>query len=90
MTLAERPIAFALPPVRQKERPMAQSFSLVVRVERAGKAFGEAMSEIRLWLDSHEIQPTSFKADTAAPGPVAFEIKFQREDEAHFFEQEFT
>jgi hypothetical protein len=33
--------------------------SFSVRVERPGKALGEAMSEIRSWLDAHKIEPPS-------------------------------
>jgi hypothetical protein len=61
-----------------------------VRVERPGKAFGEAMTEIRLWLDSHKIQPVGFTSDTNAPGPVAFIVRFANEDEARLFKQAFT
>jgi hypothetical protein len=61
-----------------------------VRVERPGKALGEAMSEIRSWLDAHKIEPAVFKADTKASGPVVFDIRFTREHEARLFEQAFT
>ncbi len=67
---------------------MSNFFS--VRVERPGEAFGEAMSEIRSWLDAHKIQPTAFNSDTTRPGAVAFEIKFARDDEARLFQQAFT
>jgi hypothetical protein len=69
---------------------MSQSSPLIVRIERSGKPFGSVMNEIRSWLDSHKIQPAAFKTDTMASGPVAFEIKFQREDEAQLFERAFT
>jgi hypothetical protein len=63
---------------------------LSVRVERPQESFGEAMSQIRSWLDSHKIQPAAFNSDVKTAGAVAFEIRFQREDEAHLFEQAFT
>jgi hypothetical protein len=63
---------------------------LSVRVEKPGKAFGAAMNEIRTWLDAHKIQPVDFRPDPAAPGAVAFEIKFSRDDEARLFEQTFA
>ena len=69
---------------------MTRTSPLVVRIERSGTPFGSVMNEIRSWLDSHKIQPAAFKADTPASGPVAFEIKFQHEDEAQRFEQAFT
>lgn len=68
---------------------MTQSSPFIVRVERSGKAFGAAMNEIRSWLDSHRIQPIDFRPGEAAPGAVAFEIKFGREDEARQFERDF-
>lgn len=69
---------------------MTQNSPFSVRVERPEKTFGQAMNEIRSWLDSHKIQPAAFKADTTAPGPVAFEIRFRHTDEARLFEQAFT
>jgi hypothetical protein len=68
---------------------MTQNSSLTVRVERPGNEFGEAMNEIRSWLDAHKIQPTGFKSDTLA-ADVAFEIHFAREDEARLFESTFS
>jgi hypothetical protein len=69
---------------------MTLKSSLSVRVERPGKALGDAMNEIRLWLDGHKIQPCDFRSDTSVPGAEAFEIKFNREDEARLFERAFT
>ena len=69
---------------------MTRSSPLIVRVERSGKTFGAVMNEIRSWLDSHKIQPADFRPSESGPGDVAFEIRFQREDEAQRFEQTFT
>jgi hypothetical protein len=69
---------------------MTLKSSLSVRVERPGKALADAMNEIRLWLDGHKIQPRDFRSDTTVPGAGAFEIKFNREDEARLFERAFT
>lgn len=69
---------------------MMQGSPFIVRVERSGKSFGAAMNEIRSWLDSHKIQPADFRPTESVPGDVAFEIRFQREDEARRFEQAFT
>ncbi len=69
---------------------MTKSSPLIVRIERSGKAFGTAMNDIRSWLDSHKIQPADFRPSESGPGDVAFEIRFQREDEAQLFEQAFT
>jgi hypothetical protein len=62
---------------------------LSVRVQRPQKTFGEAMSEIRSWLDAHKIQPAAFNSDIKK-GAVAFDIRFVREYEARLFEQAFT
>jgi hypothetical protein len=83
MAPTERP--FALPPDGKIERTMTQNSPFSVRVERAGKKFGEAMNEIRSWLDRHKIQPTRFKSDIQE-----FEINFAREDEARLFARTFS
>jgi hypothetical protein len=69
---------------------MTLKSSLSVRVERPGKALGDAMKEIRLWLDDHKIQPRDFRSDSSVPGAGVFEIRFNREDEARLFERAFT
>lgn len=48
------------------------------------------MNEIRSWLDSHKIQPTDFRFKHSVTGAAAFEIKFNREEEACLFERAFT
>ena len=63
--------------------------ALSVRVERSGKALGDAMNEIRFWLDRHNIQPTDFRFKHSVTGTVAFDIKFNREEEARLFERTF-
>lgn len=69
---------------------MTPKFPLSVRVERPQKTFGEAMSEIRTWLDAHKIQPGAFNSNAKPADAVTFEIRFVREDEARLFEQAFT
>jgi hypothetical protein len=61
-----------------------------VRIERPVNTYGTAMNEIRTWLDTHKIQPAEFRPDASGPDAVAFEIRFQREDEAQLFEQAFA
>ncbi|MGA8755803.1 MAG: hypothetical protein WB611_05655 [Stellaceae bacterium] len=61
-----------------------------VRIQKHGKALGDAMNEIRSWLDSHKIQPTDFRFKHSVTGAAAFEIKFNREEEACLFERAFT
>ena len=40
-----------------------------VRIQKHGKALGDAMNEIRSWLDSHKIQPTDFRFNTRSRVP---------------------
>ena len=61
-----------------------------VRIERPAKIYGISMNEIRTWLDAHKIQPAEFRPDASGPDSVAFEIRFQQEDEAQLFEQAFA
>jgi hypothetical protein len=61
-----------------------------VHVEKPEALFGQIMSDIRSWLDHKKIQPTEFRSGPTAPGIVAFEIGFNREDEAQLFEQTFA
>ena len=64
--------------------------SVSVSGNAPGQPLGDAMNEIRSWLDNHKIQPAEFRSDPSAPGSAAFEIRFQREDEARLFERTFT
>jgi hypothetical protein len=67
---------------------MARNSPLSVHVEKPEGEFGEAMNEIRSWLDSHNIQPIAFRPEKAS-GVLAFDIRFPREHEARLFEQAF-
>lgn len=80
----------ALSPDAGKACQMTLNSPLSVRVEKSGKSLGDAMKEIRIWLDNHKIESVDFRPDPAGPGAVAFEIKFRREEEARLFEQTFT
>jgi hypothetical protein len=46
------------------------------------------MGQIRTWLDANKIQPLIFQS-IEIHGGTAFELRFQSEDEARRFEQEF-
>ena len=63
---------------------------LSVRIERPKTSLGDAMSEIRTWLDDHKIQPVEFRSSPSVSGTSAFEIRFNRVEEARFFEQTFA
>jgi hypothetical protein len=48
------------------------------------------MNEMLAWLDDHLLKPVEFKiAMTGVPG-IAFNIRFQREEEARLFETAFA
>lgn len=61
-----------------------------VRIERPKASLGDAMSEVRAWLDNHKIQPVEFRSEPSVSGVAAFEVKFSREDQARLFEQAFA
>jgi hypothetical protein len=61
-----------------------------VRVEKPGVALGDIMNDIRSWLDSHRIEPAEFIAIPIDLPGVAFDIKFNREEEAELFERAFA
>ena len=55
-----------------------------------GGSFGETMNAVRIWLDHHEIRPTSFLPITQIDSGVGFQIGFNREHDALLFEREFA
>jgi hypothetical protein len=69
---------------------MALKSPLSVRIERSGRPLGEAMNEIRSWLDDHKIEPADFRSVSSARGRAVFELRFEREDEARLFQQTFA
>jgi hypothetical protein len=63
----------------------------VVQIERKpGGSFGETMNAVRIWLDHHEIRPTSFLPITQIDRGIGFEIGFNSAAEAQLFEHEFA
>jgi hypothetical protein len=48
-----------------------------------GISYGEAMSRLRVWLDSQKMQPTLFRL--APLGRVGFEIAFRSHEDAARF-----
>jgi hypothetical protein len=50
----------------------------------AAVSYGEAMSRLRMWLDSQKMQLATFKL--APLGRVGFEISFRSEDDAIRFQ----
>jgi hypothetical protein len=51
-------------------------------------SYGEAMSRVRMWLDSRKVQTSVFKL--APDGRMGFELTFQSEDDATRFRSEFN
>ena len=67
---------------------MALKSPLIVRVEEipeTGTSFGDAMNDIRTWLDHHHIQPVVFKTISRSPAGMGFEIAFANHHDARFF-----
>jgi hypothetical protein len=52
-----------------------------------GVSYGEAMSRVRVWLDSQKMQPAMFKL--APLGRVGFEIAFRSDDDVMRFQNGF-
>ncbi len=68
--------------------PAPTAFS--VHLESGGASLGEAMEDLRVWLDRHRIEPVEF---TLAPTPrktVAFDIRFRKERDAVLFMKHFV
>jgi len=61
---------------------MALTGTFTVRVQKPGAMLAEAMSEMRVWLDHHQIELVDFGiAETSVSG-TAFDLRFRREAEA--------
>src|SRR5215212_2951289 len=61
---------------------MALTGTFTVRVQKPGAMLAEAMSEMRVWLDHHQIELVDFGiAETSVSG-TAFNLRFRREAEA--------
>jgi hypothetical protein len=64
---------------------MALNGTFTVRVQKPGTTLTEAMSEMRVWLDHHQIELVDFGiAETNVSG-TAFNLRFRREAEASLF-----
>jgi hypothetical protein len=62
----------------------------VVRIEKKPeKSLSDTMNQVRTWLDHRKIGRVSFKPVAKADTGIGFEIRFNTEDEAELFEQEF-
>ena len=53
----------------------------------AGVSYGEAMSGLRIWLDSQHVQPSIFRL--APLGRVGFEIAFRNDEDVARFQGSF-
>jgi hypothetical protein len=61
---------------------------LVVHVEKPdGTLFSQYFAMMRIWLDSHKIEPVDFRL---LGGPyIGLDVHFARAEEANLFEREF-
>ena len=69
---------------------MALNTPFMVRVQKPGPRLAEAMGDMRVWLDHHQIELVDFNiTQTRTPGIVCA-LRFRREAEASLFERTFT
>ena len=53
-----------------------------------GTSLGDAMRDVRTWLDKQKIEPIAFKSNSIG-GVFHLDIRFQSQDEAQLFERDF-
>ena len=69
---------------------MALTGTFTVRVQKPGAMLADAMSEMRVWLDHHQIELVDFGiAETSVSG-TAFDLRFRREAEASLCSRAFA
>ena len=68
---------------------MALNPTYIVHVEKTGTTLANAMKEMRVWLDHHQVELIGFNIANTMPS-LAFDLRFQREEEAALFERAFT
>jgi hypothetical protein len=54
-----------------------------------GTPLGDAIDDIRSWLDRHKIEAVEFKSETK-DGLITLDIHFRSRDEAQLFERDFA
>jgi hypothetical protein len=65
------------------------SGAYIIHIETpVGTSLGDAMSDMRSWLDTYRIEPMEFRSNSIE-GVFIFNILFQSPDEAHHFERDF-
>ena len=69
---------------------MAPKSPFTVRVEKPATTLGDAMKEMRTWLDNTALEPVEFKIAVAGVADIAFDVTFRTSAEAMRFEQAFT
>jgi hypothetical protein len=69
---------------------MISKSAFSIHLEKPQSSLGETMNEVRLWLDSHKIEPVDFKTVPLDGGRVAFDIRFQSQEEANLFQRAFA
>ena len=72
-------------------QPTISADLICVRVEHLhGSSVGSLMSDMRTWLDHHEIELKAFRATTLPFGGVAFDVEFRRPSQATLFRAAFV
>jgi hypothetical protein len=76
-----------LPPT-SKDGIVLRTFRVEIK-KPVNVSLGDIMNSIRLWLDTHKIQPVEFTSRPSEGGAVILVICFGTEDEANLFERDF-
>jgi len=72
----------------KEKRDMALGTYTVHIETPVGMSLGNAMNDIRSWLDRHKIEPVEFKSNSIED-VFTLDIRFASLDEAHLFERDF-
>jgi hypothetical protein len=76
-----------LPPT-SKDNMVLRTFCIEIQ-KPVNVSLGDIMNSIRLWLDTHKIQPVEFTSRPSEGGAVTLVICFGTEEEANLFERDF-
>src|SRR3954463_15641011 len=69
---------------------MAFTGTFTVRVQKPGAMLAEAMSEMRVWLDHHQIELIKFRIAEKCGSRARFNLRFRRAAEASLCSRAFA
>jgi hypothetical protein len=61
----------------------------LVRITRRGADLDDAMTQMRTWLDHHQIEPALFELASLPSREIRFRFQFQRASDASAFAEVF-